>query len=188
MFPMVGGVTELDAALDLLTQACADLESEQIPYDRSMEIGIMVEIPSAVWMADILARRVSFFSIGTNDLTQYLLAADRLNSNVSDYYRAFDPSVFKAVKEVVRAAKNQGRWVGVCGELGGNPLAIPLLAGLGVTELSMSPRAIAEASWIIREITLNDAEALADRILELETDKEIRKVLRDFYKSKELNI
>ncbi len=188
MFPMVGGVPELDAALELLNQACIDLEREQIPYDRSMEIGIMVEIPSAVWMADILARHVSFFSIGTNDLTQYLLAADRLNSNVSDYYRVFDPSVFKAIKEVVRAAKNQGRWVGICGELGGNPLAIPLLVGLGVTELSMSPRAIAEASWLIREITLNDAEALADRILELDTDKKIRKVLREFYKSKEINI
>jgi len=150
-----------------------------------MEMGIMVEIPSAVWMADTLARRVSFFSIGTNDLTQYLLAADRLNSNVSDYYRVFDPSVFMAIKEVVRAAKNQGRWVGICGELGGNPLAIPLLVGLGVTELSMSPRAIAEASWLIREISLKDAEALADRILELETDKKIRGVLREFYKSKE---
>lgn len=185
MFPMVSGIPELEAALDIMNEACTQLEKEGIPYDQNMETGIMVEIPSAVWVADALARRVSFFSIGTNDLTQYLLAADRLNSDVSDYYRTFDPSVFRAVKEVVQAAESHGRWVGVCGELGGNPLAIPLLVGLGVTELSMSPRALPEASWLIRKTTRKEAQALADRILDLDKDNEIRAVLREHYNSKE---
>ncbi len=185
MFPMVSGIPELEAALDIMNEACTQLEKEGIPYDQNMETGIMVEIPSAVWVADALARRVSFFSIGTNDLTQYLLAADRLNSDVSDYYRTFDPSVFRAVKEVVQAAESHERWVGVCGELGGNPLAIPLLVGLGVTELSMSPRALPEASWLIRKTTLKEAQALADRILDLDKDNEIRAVLHEHYNSKE---
>ena len=185
MFPMVSGIPELEAALDIMNEACTQLEKEGIPYDQNMETGIMVEIPSAVWVADALARRVSFFSIGTNDLTQYLLAADRLNSDVSDYYRTFDPSVFRAVKEVVQAAESHGRWVGVCGELGGNPLAIPLLVGLGVTELSMSPRALPEASWLIRKTTRKETQALADRILDLDKDNEIRAVLHEHYNSKE---
>lgn len=185
MFPMVSGVPELESALQLMEEARNQLKKEGIPHDPSMDAGIMIEIPSAVWTADALARRVSFFSIGTNDLTQYLLAADRLNSDVGDYYRIFDPSVFHAIKAVVTAAEKHQRWVGVCGELGGNPIAIPLLAGLGVTELSMSPRAISEASWLIRNSDESEMRALADRVLMLDTDGDIRAVLREYYNSKE---
>jgi phosphotransferase system enzyme I (PtsI) len=185
MFPMVSGVRDLDAAMGFLDEARSQLDRIGEPYDRCMEIGIMVEIPSAVWSAEALARRVSFFSIGTNDLTQYLLAADRLNSGVSDYYRIFDPSVFRSVRQVVEAAESHGRWVGVCGELAGNPLATALLVGLGITELSMSPRALGEASWIIRNLEWSGAKILAERVLEMDTDDEIRALLREEYKSKE---
>ena len=180
MYPMVGGVPELDAASALMDEAKGRLEGEGLPYDASMEVGVMVEVPSAVWAADALARRVDFFSIGTNDLTQYMLAADRLNSDVADYYRVFDPSIFRAVEAVVRAAEAHRRWVGVCGELGGNPLAIPLLLGLGVKELSMSARALPEAGELIRRFGMDELRKLAERVLDLESDDDIRGVLREF--------
>ena len=180
MYPMVGGVPELDAASALMKEAGKRLESEGLPYDASMEVGVMVEIPSAVWAADALARRVDFFSIGTNDLTQYMLAADRLNSDVADYYRIFDPSIFRAIEAVVRAAEAHRKWVGVCGELGGDPLAVPLLIGLGVSELSMSAGVLPEAGHIIRESGSAEFRALADKVLKLESQDDIRAVLREF--------
>ena len=180
MYPMVGGVPELDAASALMEEAGKRLEGEGVPYERSMDVGVMVEIPSAVWAADALARRADFFSIGTNDLTQYMLAADRMNSDVAEYYRVFDPSIFRAVKEVVRAAEAHGKWVGVCGELGGDPLAVPLLIGLGVRELSMSAGALPEAGHIIRKSGSAEFRALADKVLNLESEDDIRAVLREF--------
>lgn len=185
MFPMISGVPELDRALELLEDAKKQLDREEKQYNPHVETGIMIEVPSAVFCAEALAKRVSFFSIGTNDLTQYLLAADRLNSDVAEYYRIFDPSVFRAIREVVTAAIKTGKWVGVCGELGGNPLAIPILVGLGVTELSMSARSLAEANWLVRGMTSIEIKELTDRILELETDREIRDALHEYYKSKE---
>ncbi len=185
MFPMVGGVPELDRALSALEEAKRELESEGLSYDREMEVGIMVEVPSAVWVADALAERVSFFSIGTNDLTQYLMAADRLNGDIEEYYRTFDPSVFRSIHEVARAADVHGRWVGVCGELAGNPLAIPVLAGLGVTELSMSPRMLAEATWLLRRTSMDEARSLAGEVLALDSHIEIKALLRRHYSSKE---
>jgi phosphotransferase system enzyme I (PtsI) len=185
MFPMVGGLPELSAALEMVNQVTDELDTEGYEYDREMEIGIMVEIPSAVWVADALAKRVSFFSVGTNDLTQYLMAADRLNGDVEQYYRAFDPSVFRAIRQVVEAAERHGRWVGVCGELGGSPLAIPALVGLGVTELSMSPSLLAEATWLIRTTTMDSARNLAESVLSLDSHTEIKALLEQFYASKE---
>jgi phosphotransferase system enzyme I (PtsI) len=185
MFPMVSGVPELDAALELLQRARRELSEEGIPYDNSMEIGIMIEIPSAIWCADALAKRVSFFSVGTNDLTQYLLAADRMNPDLIDYYRSFDPALFRAIGSLVCSAEQGGCWVGICGELGGNPLAIPVLIGLGVTELSMSPRSLAEAGWVIRRTDMGRAGILARKVLDSETDEEIRAILREEYDSKE---
>ena len=185
MFPMVGGVSELDRALAALEEAKRELESEGLLYDREMEVGIMVEVPSAVWVADALAARVSFFSIGTNDLTQYLMAADRLNGDIEEYYRTFDPSVFRSIHEVARAADRHGRWVGVCGELAGNPLAIPVLAGLGVTELSMSPRMLAEATSLLCASSMAEVRSLAGEVLALDSHTEIKALLRRHYSSKE---
>ena len=185
MFPMVGGVPELDRALAAFEEAKGELEAQGIPYDRDMEVGIMVEVPSAVWVADALARRVSFFSIGTNDLTQYLMAADRLNGDIEEYYRTFDPSVFRSIRDVASAAERHGRWVGVCGELAGNPLAIPALMGLGVTELSMSARLLAEATWLVRRTSMGEASGLARDVLALDSHTEIKALLRRHHSSKE---
>ncbi len=185
MFPMVGGVPELDEALSMVERAKAELDMEGLSYDPDLEIGIMIEIPSAVWVADTLARRVSFFSVGTNDLTQYLMAADRLNGEIEQYYRTFDPSVFRAIREVSAAAERHGRWVGICGELGGNPLAIPALVGLGVTELSMSPSLLPEAIWLIRNTKKSEAAQLAERVLSLDSHTEIKALLEQYYASKE---
>ncbi len=182
MFPMVGGVPELEDALALLSSVKDDLAREELPHDPTMEVGIMMEVPSAIWVADALARRVDFFSIGTNDLTQYLLAADRMNSDVSSYYRVYDPAVFTAVHQAAEAARRHGRWIGVCGELGGDPRAIPALIGLGVRELSMSAGLVAEANWIIRDTRISEARKLAREILTAETHREVADMLDQIYR------
>ncbi len=181
MFPMVGGVEELEAALTMLQEARDALEAAGVPYDQKLEVGIMIEVPSAVLSADALARRVDFFSIGTNDLTQYLLAADRLNPAVAGYYRSFDPSVFASIRMVVESAGRHGCWVGVCGELGGNPLAVPLLLGLGVTELSMSPRMLDEAAAIVCRGRMSDFQSLSQAALKLDSHREIEALLTNYY-------
>lgn len=185
MFPMVGGVPELTEALAVVEEVKDELRAEGAVYNPDTEIGIMVEIPSAVWVADALAQRVSFFSVGTNDLTQYLMAADRLNGDVEKYYRAFDPSVFRAIQYVSAAAARHDRWVGVCGELGGSALAIPALIGLGVTELSMSPSLLAEATWLIQTTPITVARELAESVVSLDSHTEIKALLEQFYASKE---
>lgn len=185
MFPMVGGLPELDAACTILEETRSELTAEGVPVDPDLEIGVMIEIPSAVWVASALAKRVSFFSIGTNDLTQYLMAADRLNGDIEEYYRPYDPAVFRAIAHVVEAAREAGIWVGVCGELGGDPLAIPALIGLGVTELSMSPISLAEATWLVRTGTSQDMQALAQNVLSLDDHQEIRALLQNHYTAKE---
>jgi len=183
MFPMVGGLPELEEALEHVDELCTELRASGTPFNSDIEIGIMVEIPSAVWMADVLAKRVAFFSIGTNDLIQYLLAADRLNDQVATYYRAFDPAVFRAVKHVTQAAEAQGLWVGVCGELGANPLAIPALIGLGVSELSMSPSSLPEATWLIRNSRHSEMRALASEVLGLSSEQEVITTLKQAHRS-----
>lgn len=184
MLPLVGGVPELEEALEMIETARQQLEREGKPFDPEMEVGITVEVPSAVWMADALARRVDFFSIGTNDLTQYLLAADRLNGDISRYYRMYDPAVFLAIRQVVQAAQRQRRWVGVCGELGGDPLAIPALIGLGVRELSMLPGQLAEATWLVRTTSLHEASGLAESVLASDSHGEVRDLLGERYRLK----
>lgn len=177
MFPMVSGSNEVRRLLEILDEVRNDLRREGIAFDEDMEVGIMVEVPSAVLMADALATEVDFMSIGTNDLTQYLLAADRLNENVRDYYEPFHPSVFRAVKQVADAMHTQGKWAGVCGELGGMAEIIPVLIGLGVDELSMTPQLIPEAIHTVRETSFEEARRLAARVLEQHDVGEIRTLL-----------
>ena len=183
MFPMVSGINEVRRLKEILAEVRENLSAEGVHYDQAMEVGIMVEIPSAVLMADALAREVDFMSIGTNDLTQYLLAADRMNENVRDYYEPFHPAVFRAIRQVADAMHREGKWVGVCGELGGMAEIIPVLVGLGVDELSMTPQLIPEAVHTIRETTLADAEGLAGKVLETSDVEEIRRLLDDYHQS-----
>ena len=129
-------------------------------------------------MSDVLTRYTDFISLGTNDLTQYVLAADRTNAHVSHYYQQFHPSVFRAVRTATEAAHKNNKWVGVCGELGGMQLAIPLLIGLGVDELSMAPQLQPEAVELIRTLSFEECKTLANRALSLEDDESVRRLLR----------
>jgi phosphotransferase system enzyme I (PtsI) len=183
MFPMVCGLEDWRRAHAVLEEARGELAERRQPFNERLQVGVMVEIPSAVFMADELAAEVDFMSIGTNDLTQYLLAADRMNEHVSAYYRPFHPAVIRAIHRVVEAAHRRGKWVGVCGELAGMPLAIPVLMGMGVDELSMSPRSLPEVRHVILGTKYSQAQSLAQNVLTIkDTDALEAEIRRNFAK------
>ena len=180
MFPMVatrGEVLQARAALD---QARRDLAADGIPHVDQLEVGIMVETPAAAIAADVLAPEVDFFSIGSNDLTQYTLACDRGNERVSYLYHPLDPAVLRLIRNVIEAGHAAGRWVGVCGEMAGQRLAIPILLGLGLDEFSMTPRAIPVAKQLIRQLDRGQAQALAQEVLALGDAAEVEARVTDF--------
>lgn len=177
MFPMVGSVDDLRAAMEHVKQARLDLEERCVNFNRHVEIGIMVEIPSAAILADVLAQETDFFSIGTNDLSQYTLAADRGNQYVATLADAFDPAVLRLINMVVQAAHENKKWVGLCGELAGDPLAVPALLGLGVDEFSMNPRAIPFVKQSIRNFSIEEAKKIANHALQLSSAQDVRKYL-----------
>jgi phosphoenolpyruvate-protein phosphotransferase len=178
MFPMVAAVAEVRAARAMLEECRAELSAERRPVAEEMEIGIMVEIPAAALMADHLAAEVDFFSIGTNDLSQYTLAADRTNAQVAPMATGFQPAVLRLVRDVIAAAHARGKWVGLCGELAGEPLAVPILLGLGLDEFSMNPPAIPLAKQIIRALTLEEAREVAQAALELDSPDAVQALVR----------
>lgn len=169
MFPMIGSLVELKAAKTILQEARAELAAEGLPYAASMEVGVMIEVPSAVVIADQLATEVDFFSIGTNDLTQYTMAADRGNRKVAELISALQPAVLRLIKQTVEQAHAHGVWVGVCGELAGNWQATPVLVGLGVDELSMSAPGIPAVKQAVRNLTLAQARQIAEKALSCES-------------------
>lgn len=179
MFPMVATVGEVREARALLDECRAELVAEGVTVPDDFEVGIMIEIPAAALMADHLAAEVDFFSIGTNDLTQYTMAADRTNADVSYLMNGLEPAVLRLVKMVIDAAHAQDKWVGMCGELAGEPLAIPILLGLGLDEFSMSPPAIPIAKQIIRALSYETTQEVARRALQLESAEAVA----DFVKS-----
>jgi len=185
MFPMIANVDEVRQARAWLEKAHQQLVDENLPHAWPIETGIMVEIPSAALLSPILAREVDFFSIGTNDLTQYTLAAERGNPLLSNMADALHPAVLQLIGKVVQAAHAEGKWVGVCGELAGDPLAAPVLVGLGVDELSLNPGGIPLTKSIIRAIDTTEVRALAKQILEAESVSEIRKMSQSFLDSKQ---
>jgi phosphotransferase system enzyme I (PtsI) len=173
MYPMISGMDELNQA-NVLVEICkAELRAEKIPFDENLEIGAMIEIPSAALIADALAKHVKFFSIGSNDLIQYTLAADRTNEKVSHLYEPTHPAIIRLIKSTVDAAHRNGIWVGVCGEMAGDPVLVPLLVGLGVDELSAAPPVIDEVKYVIRRVKLTEAQALAHVALQRESPAEI---------------
>jgi phosphotransferase system enzyme I (PtsI) len=173
MYPMISGLEELKQANALVEKCKVELRAEKIPFDENLEIGAMIEIPSAALVADALAKRVKFFSIGSNDLIQYTLAADRTNEKVSHLYEPTHPAILRLIKATVDAAHANGIWTGVCGEIAGDPVLAPLLIGLGVDELSAAPPVIDEVKYIIRRIKLSEAQALAGFALQCESPTEI---------------
>ena len=174
MFPMISGLQELLDAKEILRQVRRDLDRDHIRYDNDMEVGIMVEIPSAVAMAEVLARHVDFFSIGTNDLIQYSLAIDRINEHVAYMYQPFHPAILRMIQHVVRAARNGGIKVSLCGEMAGDPLCVAILLGIGLDGLSMNARAIPLIKKIIRAIPMEQARADLKEIMALNTANEVR--------------
>lgn len=173
MYPMISGLEELNQANALLEKCRAELRTEGLPFDEKMEVGAMIEIPSAALIADVLAPRVKFFSIGSNDLIQYTLAADRTNEKVSHLYEPTHPAIIRLIKTTVDAAHRHGIWVGVCGEVAGDPVLAPLLIGLGVDELSAAPTVVAQVKYIVRRLKLNETQALAEFALQCESPAEI---------------
>ncbi|MGH7989892.1 MAG: phosphoenolpyruvate--protein phosphotransferase [Limisphaerales bacterium] len=173
MYPMISGLDELNRANALVEKCKAELRSEKIPFDEKMEIGAMIEIPSAALIADTLAQRVKFFSIGSNDLIQYTLAADRTNEKVSHLYEPTHPAIVRLIKMTVDASHKHGAWTGVCGEIAGDPALAPLLIGLGVDELSAAPTVVPQVKYIVRRLKLSEAQALAAFALQCESPSEI---------------
>jgi phosphotransferase system enzyme I (PtsI) len=162
MYPMVSGLQELEQANALLEECKAALRAEGVPFDEKMEVGIMVETPSAALVADSLARKAQFFSLGTNDLIQYALAVDRTNEKIAHLYDPTHPAIVRLIKLTVDAAHRKGIWTGVCGELAGDPAMVPLLLGLGVDELSAAPAMVPQVKFLIRRLRISEARELAE--------------------------
>jgi phosphotransferase system enzyme I (PtsI) len=173
MYPMISSHNELDQANGFVEQYKSELRAEKIPFDEKIEIGAMIEIPSAAIAADMLAKRVRFFSLGTNDLIQYALAVDRLNDRIAHLYEPTHPAVLRLIKWTADAAARHGLWCGVCGEMAGDPFMTPLLVGLGARELSMAPPLLPRVKFLIRRMKMDDALELANFALNCESGREI---------------
>jgi phosphotransferase system enzyme I (PtsP) len=175
MIPMISTATELDIAMVLINQAIGELIEEGEEVHRP-PLGIMIEVPSAVYQVKAMARRVDFFSIGTNDLTQYLLAVDRNNSRVASLYQSLHPAVLCAVQQVVEQAHKLGKPVSVCGEMAGDPAAALALLGLEVDSLSMSVSSLPRVKWVIRSFTREEARDVLQQVLEMDDPLAIRQL------------
>ena len=173
MYPMISGIEELTQANDLLDGCKAELRANGTPFDEQIEVGTMIESPSAVLIADALARRVKFFSIGTNDLIQYSLAVDRLNEKIATLYEPTHPAILRLIKLTVEAGHRNGIWTGVCGEMASDPVLVPLLLGLGVEELSVVPVMLPPVKHLIRRVKMSEAKALAEFALGCDSGAEI---------------
>ncbi len=179
MLPMVSSVAEVERAREIYEKARADLEAEGNPLPQQVQFGIMVEVPSAAILADHFAPLVDFFSIGTNDLTQYTLAIDRTNERVSVLASPYHPAVLRLIEMTIRAAHAQGKWVGLCGELAGDPLAVPLLIGLHLDEFSMAPSSIPTIKELIRRWTVAECKEVAKKCLEFSTAAQVIGYLKE---------
>lgn len=183
MFPMIGNVDEVRQAKAILKTCMQELDAEGVDYDHDLEVGIMVEIPSAAITADIIADEVSFFSIGTNDLCQYTLAVDRMNQNVSYLYDPLHPAILRLVQNVITQSHNKpGKFTGMCGEMAGDPVAALILLGLGLDEFSMSASSIPQVKKIIRSVSFEQAKAVAGKAMTMQTGGEIRQYVQDTLK------
>lgn len=180
MFPMIATLEEFNEAKALLLEEKENLKSEGIEVKDDIEVGIMVEIPSTAVLADQFAKEVDFFSIGTNDLIQYTMAADRMNEKVSYLYQPYHPALLRLIQNVIQASHNEGKWTGMCGEMAGDSHAVPLLLGLGLDEFSMSGTSILKARRQISELNKTDMEQLASAALKAKNTEDVLKLVKEF--------
>ena len=174
MFPMISSLEELLDAKEVIKEVLKELDAENIAYSNDVEVGMMIEIPSAAVISDVLAKHVDFFSIRTNDLIQYTCAVDRMNQKISHLYNQFNPAVLRLIKMVIDNAHKEGKWVGMCGESAGDQRMIPILLGFGLDEFSMSPISILPARKLITSLSYADMQKFADEVLAMGTAKEIK--------------
>ncbi len=184
MYPMISGRDELARANAVLDECKADLRQRNIPFDTKLSVGSMIEIPSAAFTADLLAKDCDFFSIGTNDLIQYMLAIDRVNDRIAHLYEPTHPAIIRLIKQVVDDAHRAKIKVSVCGEMAGDPLFAPLLLGLGVDELSMTPPLLPAVKYLVRGMKMSDARKLAADALTLSSAKHIHAKCDEFYRAR----
>jgi phosphotransferase system enzyme I (PtsI) len=183
LFPMISTYYEIRDANRMLDEAAESLEKEGLPYNRDIEIGAMIEVPSAVIMADVIAENVDFFSIGTNDLIQYALAIDRGNEQVAHLFQPLDPAIIRMLKHVADVAREKNIKVFMCGEMAGTPHHIPLLLGIGMDELSMNPQTIPDIKRVIRSLNVEDTRSFIKEVLKQTTAKSTFELIRDTYGS-----
>ncbi len=177
MYPMISGVAEVVQANDILRQVMHDLKKEGMAFDEQIQVGAMIEIPSAALTAEMIAPEVDFFSIGSNDLIQYTMAVDRVNEKVANLYEPTHPAILRLIRSVVEAAHNNEIWVGVCGEMAGEPLFAPLLLGMGIDELSAASSSLPRVKEVIRRLTLREAQELAAASLHANSGREVLAML-----------
>jgi len=174
MFPMVATLEEFRQAKAVLADARAELEQAGTPTPEALEVGVMIEVPAAALAAEQFAPEVDFFSLGTNDLTQYTMAAERGNASVAGLADGLHPAVLRLIRMVAEAANEHGKWAGVCGELASDPVAVPVLVGLGIAELSANGPAIPGVKQAVRSVDAEAARELAEQALELSSAAEVR--------------
>ena len=184
MIPMITSVSEVNEVKKIIAGICRDLDKKDIKYDTDIKVGIMVETPAAAIMADVLARQVDFFSIGTNDLTQYTLAVDRGNENVSYLYSALNPAVLRSIKRIIECAHNAGIDVGMCGEAAADERMIPLLLSFGLDEFSVGVSRVLEVRKEIASWSMKEAGDIAGNILGYSEEKEVSNYLSDYISSR----
>jgi phosphotransferase system enzyme I (PtsI) len=179
MFPLVSTLRELKHAKMVLREAMEDLEEEGVEFDRGIKIGMMIEVPSVVIMLDHFVDEVDFFSIGTNDLIQYVLAVDRSNIDVAGLYTASDPSVLRMINMAIRTATERNVPISMCGQMCGSPQYTMLLLGMGLRSLSVTPAAIPEIKQVVRRVSLATCRRVAERALHLESASDVRTYLKE---------
>lgn len=180
MYPMISGVEEIDESNKLLEEAKKELREENLPFNENIEVGVMIEVPSAGLIADILIQKADFFSIGTNDLTQYILAADRLSKEVAYVFNNYHPAVMRMIATIADAARKYGKKVSICGEMGGDTLALLAFLSFGIEDLSMLPHFIPKLKKIIKNIDCDTLKGLREKLLTASTSDEIKRTLNDY--------
>jgi phosphotransferase system enzyme I (PtsI) len=180
MFPMISGVEELNAVLHLLEHVKGECRSEHIPFDPDIKVGTMIEVPSAALCADILAKKVDFFSIGTNDLIQYTIAVDRGNEKIAYLYQPFHPGVLRSIRMIIEMAHQNNIPVSLCGEMASDPFCSVLLAGMGLDELSMGSQSLLQVRKILRSVSYEEAKKLAEHVLSMDSYLTITTYIREW--------